>query len=340
MVTVTVDGEDFTAEVEYVSMQIMTLAFDKTYAEGDTVEVTIGTSTYSYTLEIGQGGPDAAATIAQGLLDAMNEGDIADYGFFAARNGSTIALMGSNDAEDLNADNVTWSVDANQVTVNDNALGRSVTTQSALAAELADAISANSGFSADSEGSELTLTANNIEADVEITADNAVAEVVTVADTLINGFETLNLVALDPQFGDTEGDVDGADFYADFDLIEGVTDINLTSEVSRIATDNGAYTSYESGDDVQFNLYDLRGGETITVAANEVTATGNPHVSVVTVANGDGDHLVGDKLSVLFNGLQLDYFVTENDLSTNTAQGDANRIAQSLVDFVQDAVEA
>jgi len=188
----------------------------------------------------------------------------------------------------------------------------------------------------------LTITSDTPHADFSVTSSVGDVDVVQISDTRITSFETLNLVV--------ENDADKAAAQnvaigANFDLIEGTNAVNLDSQVERVETINdplldGAYTTYGAGGVTTFNLSNLEGGEAISVAGHEASATGTQQVSRITVDTGDGDHVVGDKIIVTIDGQEVTYTVTAADLVAATGQLDANNIATSLATAIASAASA
>jgi|GEM_PF-2481605 len=185
-------------------------------------------------------------------------------------------------------------------------------------------------------------------ADVAVTSSGGTVKVLQIADAGISGFETLNLISVnaidkDVEDGGTDNDSDSADITVDFSLITDVTQINLKSEAavrSEVESDgvvNGAYTRSEEGDAVVFSLVNLPAtlGEHITVSGNEVTTTGNRQVERITIGAGNGDHEIGDVITVRIGDAKYSITVTEGDLSGATAQDDANNIATRLADLIE-----
>lgn len=165
--------------------------------------------------------------------------------------------------------------------------------------------------------------------DFVITSAQADVQVLQNSDTRITDFETLNLVALNTAEGDD------LEINANFELINGTDNINLDSQLERVATvagedTNGAYTSYESGGTSTFTLENLVGGEAILVSGYESSATGNQQVSHIVVESLTGDHVVGDKITVTIGDAEVVYTVSAADLNSDTAGLDANNIARSL----------
>jgi hypothetical protein len=172
----------------------------------------------------------------------------------------------------------------------------------------------------------VTIVSDNPHEDFAITATDGVVDVVQISDARINSFETLNLVALDGE------DADYSTINANFDLIDGTHNVNLDSQVQLdpvVVNDN--YDTFEQGGVTTFELDNLKGGEAISVSGYEATATGNRQVVTLTVDNDENDHVVGDKLTVIVDGVEMPaYVVTAADLVSDNAQDDANNIADSL----------
>jgi hypothetical protein len=186
-------------------------------------------------------------------------------------------------------------------------------------------------------------------ADVAVAAEGLTSEVTCIADAGISGFETLNLIALNPvkdeDDNDDANDDDNtaADITADFSLISGVQQINLSSEVTLRSRQeleegvvNGTYTRNHAGDPVTFTLLNLPAGlgEHITVSGNEVTATGNRQVERFQIGAEPGDHQIGDVITIEIDAVKYSVTVTADDLSGATAQEDADNIAARLAQVV------
>ena len=209
----------------------------------------------------------------------------------------------------------------------------------AVADALADELDVAEGFNASDDGSGvITITSEQPHLDWGITwkinEGTAVdAEVNQISDARISSFETLELVALD-----TEGE-DGTVIQANFDLIDGTHTIELDSQVDRVKTENEYYDTYSDGGVTTFELTNLKGGEAIHVSGNEASATGNQQVEKIVVGADVEDHEVGDKISVSFGDVTIDYIVTAQNLAGDTSAIDAQRIAASLESAIRAAAE-
>lgn len=208
--------------------------------------------------------------------------------------------------------------------------------------DLAAALTASVGDSEDT----LVLEGEVGIADVAVVAEGITSEVTRTADAGIAGFETLNLIAVNPDTGEDGTDNDHATgaIAVDFSLVSGVQQINLSSEVtlhSEVQTDdgivNGVYTTNHSGDSAEFTLVNLPAGlgEHISVAGNEVTATGNRQVERISIGNASGDHEIGDVITLCIDDVKYSITVDADDLSGATAQEDADKIAARLAEIVQ-----
>src|SRR5690606_29234813 len=90
-------------------------------------------------------------------------------------------------------------------------------------------------FTFDAEGADLTLVATAIAADIDVSAVGGEVKTVQASDARITGFETLNLIAENVVEGEDANDNDGEaarEISVDFDLISGVEQVNLASEVT------------------------------------------------------------------------------------------------------------
>ena len=293
--------DDVEQLVARTSKQVTTVTLDGDYTVGDVVSVTIGDDTFSYTVaaeDIVQGSAeDTRDNVARGLFCAINavEGDDPD----------TVEVEGD----------------------------------------------ITPALSSEREGNVIVLEGVRGAADVTVSAQNASVKVEQIANTGISGFETLNLVASNPLMGEdveevedsNDDDHDAARIGVNFDLIEGVEQIHLTSEVAvrsrEIAGEdvvNGTYTSNEAGDAAEFRLHNLPSGlgESITVSANEVTATGNRQVERITIGADDGDHAIGDVITVKIDDVEYSITVTAEDLAGADAQADAINIAARLAEVI------
>ncbi|MGB7213835.1 MAG: hypothetical protein WBE98_02110 [Gammaproteobacteria bacterium] len=195
----------------------------------------------------------------------------------------------------------------------------------------------------------LKLTGEVGDAQIEVTAENATVENVRIADAGISGFETLNLIALDPlTSGDACNDNDKwtGDISVDFEMVDGVTQINPISEVALRAVEhsdtvgdielvNGAYTEYKRGDSAEFTLTNLPAGlgEHIRISANEVTATGNRQVVRVAIPE-DAALQAGNKLTIAIGEWEVEYEITEADLNGLTGLDHAINIATALAEKI------
>jgi hypothetical protein len=346
------EGDDFVfeEEVEYTEPQVVSFTVTPG-SEGGEVSITFQGATFKANFGIEQGDGAKVDAVAAKLLELIAAAEI--DGWTVSRDGAEITLT----AESNTASNET-DVSAVGADVEDNAEERTVNALADVAASLAQQISAElgAGFQAVISGepaTTLTLTgvqgAADLDVSTDVSSDAATATQTTlqIADASISGFETLNLVAQNVVTADTSIGMYTADITADFDLIEGVKTINLSSEetvrtvVGEDALENGTYDTVSIGDPNSFNLLNLKGGEAITVSGNEVTATGNQQVERITVGNVDGDHQIGDKIVVTIGDVELAaYVVTADDLLALTAQEDANNIASSLAAHIKSAAEA
>jgi len=237
------------------------------------------------------------------------------------------------------AEPITYTVQASDIVQGD-----ADATRARVASGLAAAIEAagDVALSASVDDNVITLKGEKGEADVPVEAEGASLEVKQYADAEISGFETLNLVAENPT-SVSDNDTETAEITADFDLIKDVEQLNLTSEVALRTTEvagegivNGVYTVGEQGDVAVFNLNNLSRelSQSITVSANEVTATGNRQVERIWISGEDGAHEIGDVITVTIDGVEYSVTVTEDDLLAGDAGDDANAIAARLADVL------
>ena len=194
-------------------------------------------------------------------------------------------------------------------------------------------------FGASAADGVLTIESDQPLEDFVLSSSVGEVEVVQLSDAEITSVETIDLVALN-----SVGE-DNITINADFELIEGTTDINLISQVERDETAqdeelNGAYTQYTQDGPTTFQLVALNGGEAITVSGHETSATGNSQVSRIFVDSQDDDHVVGETISVTINDVTVDYVVTAADLNGDTGLLDANQIAASLAAAITSAATA
>src|SRR5690606_17633406 len=162
------------------------------------------------------------------------------------------------------------------------------------------------------------------------------------ADAGISGFETIQLEILNNVGEDT--DIDARAITADFSYISGVQNVVLDSQVKidPVTVDmagaqtlvNGAYQRVDeyagecaTDPTTGFTLLNLKGDEAITVRGHEVTATGSQQVDRIHIGNQDGDHQLGDVISVSIAGKTYSLVVSAEDLSGADAQADAEAIA-------------
>src|SRR5690606_11659453 len=196
------------------------------------------------------------------------------------------------------------------------------------------------------EGADLTLVATAIAADIDVSAVGGEVKTVQASDARITGFETLNLIAENAvNEGEGANDNDGeaaCEISVDFDLISGVEQVNLASEVTLRETVideelNGQYVHRSAGDVVTFTLDNLSGelSEAITISGNEVTATGNRQVERIRI-DGEATLQEGDVITVTIAGEQYSITVTAEDLSVEDGLQDAlnllNKLAEELGD--------
>ncbi|NTU57999.1 MAG: hypothetical protein HGB00_03655 [Chlorobiaceae bacterium] len=290
--TLTVESVDYANLVDMTEYQESTVTFNNSYQVGDVVTVTIAGVNFNYTVTL--------ADLAQGP-DSV------------ASNVANGWLAESTDVDD-----------PVQPRLSDYHFG---------------------GVSSDGV---VTLTSTIIAEDLTITSSDTVVEVVQSSNTGVSGFETLNLVALNQIHNVTDSTYthpsdETPELSANFDLITGVQQINLDSQetlksfVHHHADTVGGddvltFTEYSSGDVTQFNLLNLPAGlgENITLSGNESSATGNAQVERIDIGNDNGDHLIGDVITVLINGSAYSYTVTAQDLAGDNAQEDADNIAEGL----------
>lgn len=346
------EGDDFVfeEEVKYTEPQVVSFTVTPG-SEGGEVSITFQGATFKANFGIEQGDGANVDAVATKLRELIAAAEI--DGWTLSGDGAEITLTAESDTASNETD-----VSAVGADVDDNADERTVNALAEVAASLAQQISAElgAGFQAVISGepaTTLTLTGVQGAADLDVSTDvssdavTATQTTLQIADASISGFETLNLVAQNVEDADTSIGMYTADITADFDLIDGVKTINLSSEetvrtvVGEDALENGTYDTVSMGDPNSFNLLNLKGGEAITVSGNEVTATGNQQVERITVGNVDGDHQIGDKIVVTIGDVELAaYVVTADDLLAPTAQEDANNIASSLAAHIKSAAEA
>lgn len=364
LVTLRIGGETYDHLVEYTSAQELSFTFggEHTYAANQAYSITIGGVDYSFTFPGAQGGPQGAAqAVANGIKAALEADGVTGFGTpNLIDNGDgtyTLSLTGDSD----NADNVEAS-STHATIVGADGADRSVQTPAEIAEALEALIDSHSDtFSASSPGGKIVLVAKGEDAaaDVSIslslTADGVETQVdgaVTtkqIADAGISGFETIQLEILNSLGEDT--DIDAREITADFNFISGVENIVLDSQVKIDAVTvanaggqdlvNGSYQRMdEYGGECStdpattFNLLNLKGDEAITVRGHEVSATGSQQVDHIRIGNQDGDHHVGDLVTVRIGDKTYALTITADDLSGENAQADAEAIASRLAELL------
>lgn len=365
VVTLKVGDEEFTHTVEYTTAQVLEFTFggSYSYSANQTYSVTIGAETYSFLFPGAQGGPGAAAqAVADGIKAAIDSADPAIEGF-----GSVTVVAGEVDGTytlsltgtSSNAENVDASSSHAAVAGADGA-DRTVQTAEEVASELESLVDCDSTtFSASIVDGKIVLTGNgqSIAADVRASLwlnETEVEGAITteqLADASISGFETLKLEILNSVGEDT--DLTAQEITADFSYISGVENIVLDSQVKIDAVSvvdiiddvelvNGTYertNEYADNCDTdgttQFNLLNLKGGEAITVRGHEVTATGAKQVDGIQIGGEDGDHHVGDVITVTIGEQTFTMVITPEDLDGESALADAAAIATRLASILQ-----
>jgi Domain of unknown function (DUF4214) len=184
----------------------------------------------------------------------------------------------------------------------------------------------------------ITIESDAPHRDFDITSTTGSVEVLQLSDAGITSVETLQLTALDTEGSDIE-------IEANFDLIEGTHTVLLDSQLKLVAEVqdedlNGSYTEYSEGGETTFSLNNLKGGEAITVSGDETSATGNQQVERITVNDGEGNHVIGDKILVTIGETLVTYTVTAADLVSDTPEEDAINIAANLAAALADAAYA
>lgn len=184
----------------------------------------------------------------------------------------------------------------------------------------------------------ITIESDAPHRDFDITSTTGSVEVLQLSDAGISSVETLQLTALDTEGSDIE-------IEANFDLIEGTHTVLLDSQLKLVAEVqdedlNGSYTEYSEGGETTFSLNNLKGGEAITVSGDETSATGNQQVERITVNDGEGNHVIGDKILVTIGETLVTYTVTAADLVSDTPEEDAINIAANLAAALADAAYA
>ncbi|QHE87170.1 hypothetical protein [Hydrogenophaga sp. BPS33] len=367
VVTLKVGEEEFTHTVEYTTAQVLEFTFggSYSYSANQTYSVTVGGETYSFLFPGAQGGPGAAAqAVADGIKAAIDSADPSIEGFGSinvvageVEGTYTLSLTGTSaDAENVDASS------SHSAAAGADGADRTVQTAEEVASALEALVDCESTtFSASIVDGKIVLTGNGcaIAADVsaslwlnEAEVDGAITTE-QLADASISGFETLKLEILN-NVGEDTG-LTAREITADFSYISGVQNIVLDSQVKIDAVTvvdvigeqelvNGAYErtdEYADNCDIdgttEFNLLNLKGGEAITVRGHEVTATGSKQVDGIQIGDQDGDHHVGDVISVSLGGQTYSMVITPEDLDGESAVADANAIATRLAGILQEA---
>ena len=359
VVTLRIGEDEFAHTVEYTSAQVLSFTFgEQSYTASQTCAVTIGGQVYSFVFPGAQGGPAVAAqAVANGIKAELEADGVTGFGTpELIDNGDgtyTLTLTGTS----ANADNVAASSDHASVSGADGA-DRDVQTPEEIAEALEALVDSDSpAFSAGAHGGKIVLVAkgDDVAADVSVSlslttggTETQVEGAVTTkqfADAGISGFETLQLEILNNVGEDT--DIDAREITADFAYISGVQNVVLDSQVRidpvtvNMAGDqalvNGAYQRMDeyagecaTDPATEFTLLNLKGDEAITVRGHEVSATGSQQVDRIHIGNQDGDHQLGDVISVYIAGKTYTLTVNADDLSGESAQADAEAIASRL----------
>ncbi|HEX7115841.1 MAG TPA: hypothetical protein VF193_11980 [Steroidobacter sp.] len=244
----------------------------------------------------------------------------------------------------IGEDTYTYEVKAEDIVQGDVALTQYMVTEKLLGVLEDDSDEIDDPVLSPSQSNNvITLTGTIGAADVEVSAQGATVEVTQYADAQISGFEKLTLVAEDPSWA-LDNDTETAEITVDFDPIQGVERINLTSEVKLSSQEvagegivNGAYTHNEEGSVAVFNLNNLTDelSQSITVSANEVTATGNRQVERITIGTANGAHAIGQAIAVTIDCVEYSITITEDDLLGDNGQADANAIAARLAEVLR-----
>ncbi|HEY6642742.1 hypothetical protein [Povalibacter sp.] len=327
--------------------------------EGDDLAVIRTSSEYTTDVVVGSGGflrgGDGNDTLTVKAVDDI-------YALVARDRSQQVEVTFDGDYQVGQVVSVTIDAMLYEYTVleSDIVQGDSVATRGNVAGGLLAAIqdAGNAALAADwgCDENVIVLTGMVGNADVSVFAEGATAVVTQIADAGISGFETLNLVSVNPTaeleggedqdewdyfYGDNERD--SGDIAVDFSLVSGVQQINLRSEVELFSSTeederfvNGAYTTNEYGDNVVYTLTNLPLGlgEHISVEGNEVSATGNRQVERITIGNGTGDHAIGDVITVCIGREEYSITVTAEDLTGASAEEDALNIAARLAEVL------